>query len=54
MDLKSATEEITAEQVRRRIFRFENPNDATRLRRKMNGNYGLVHRPLLSETCLTR
>jgi hypothetical protein len=28
-DLKSVTEEITAEQVRRRIFRFENPNDAS-------------------------
>ena len=29
LDLKSVTEEITAEQVRRGIFRFENPNDAS-------------------------
>ena len=29
LDLKSVTEEITAEQVRRGIFRFEHPNDAS-------------------------
>ena len=29
LDLKSVTEEITAEQVRRGIFRFENPNGAS-------------------------
>ncbi len=29
LDLKSVTEDITAEQVRRGIFRFENPNDAS-------------------------
>lgn len=52
LDLKSVTEEITAEQARDLPLR--EPQRRQRLRRKMNGNDGLADRPLLSETCLTR